>query len=404
MLSVEQLSPAQRRLNLLAVTAALTGTSLIYGLSVPLLALVLAERGVEDSLIGLSTAAQSVAIVLVSPLLPALLARHGPAIVMLLATGASVGLFLLLPVFEGYGAWLLLRFALGAAGSVIWVAGEAWVNQVALEATRGRVVALYGTAVTAGFALGPLLLSCTGTEGRAPFLLAGAVLALSALPLLPVLRVSPQLGGERRGPLAGYFLVAPVAMLCCLLFAVSDGMMLTFLPLYGLRLGLAETQAIQLVTVWAFGGILSQLPVGWLADRMDRRLLAALCVLGSGLGALLMPALVTVPVWNWVYMFLFGAVLAGVYTLALVLIGERFRGADLAAAAAVFGVMWGVGSVLGPPIGGLAMEHFPPHGLPWALALVFLAFAPWPALGWWRRRGARDYARTAPPQAGPPPG
>ena len=36
----------------------------------------------------------------------------------------------------------------------------------------------------------------------------------------------------------------------------------------------------------------------------------------------------------------------------LVLLGERFRGADLAAATAVFSAMWGVGSIVGPPVAG----------------------------------------------------
>lgn len=386
---------AVRRVNLLAVTLAMTGTALIYGLSVPLLSLALAARGVSESLIGLSTAVQSLAIVLCSPLLPPWLSRHGPARLMLLATLASVVLFLCLPLFQSYGAWLALRFALGAAGSVMWVSGEAWLNQVSEEHTRGRVVALYSTAVTAGFALGPLLLSLTGSQGWPPFVLATAVLLCSALPLVAVLGKTPPMAGERRAGLARFFLLAPVPMLCCGLFALSDGMLLTFLPLYGMRQGMIETGALSLVTVWALGGIVSQLPIGWLADRMNRQLLSALLVLSTGLLALLMPAMLGLGALTWVYMFVFGSVLAGIYTLALVLIGQRFRDAELAAAASLFGVMWGLGSVLGPPLGGVAMEARE-HGLPLALGLVFLLFAPWPLWRWWR--AARAGPRPALPR------
>ena len=51
-LSEATLSPVDRRRNLVAVTAAMTATSLIYGLSVPLLSLILEDRGFDGTLIG----------------------------------------------------------------------------------------------------------------------------------------------------------------------------------------------------------------------------------------------------------------------------------------------------------------------------------------------------------------
>ena len=112
---------------------------------------------------------------------------------MLGAILVSIVAFLLLPVFRGVGAWFVLRFVIGAAGGVLWVCGDTWVNEVATEGFRGRVVAIYGVAVAGGFALGPLLLSVTGTEGVAPFLVTSAIILLSALPLLPVLRIVPSM-------------------------------------------------------------------------------------------------------------------------------------------------------------------------------------------------------------------
>jgi hypothetical protein len=78
-LSQAPLSPTDRRRNLIAVTAAMTATSLIYGLSVPLLSLVLEDRDVDGTLIGTQTAVQSAAIFLISPLLPRHMQRTGPA-------------------------------------------------------------------------------------------------------------------------------------------------------------------------------------------------------------------------------------------------------------------------------------------------------------------------------------
>ena len=386
-MSEAPLSPVDRRRNLIAVTAAMAATSLIYGLSVPLLSLILQERGIGGTLIGSQAAVQSLAILLISPLLPNYMSKIGPAILMLAAILVSLVAFLLLPFFPSMLAWFVLRFTIGAAGSVLWVCGEAWINQVAEDATRGRVVALYSMAVSAGFALGPAVLSATGSRGLAPFMVSGGVMLLSALPLLTVVRNSPRLTGTRSGTLPGYFRLAPVAMLLCALFAAADGMLISFLPLYGKDLGLSEGRALYLIVFFGIGGIVGQIPIGWLADRVDRMLLATMCTFLVVATSLAMPFVISIQPWNLFYMLLLGAVLSGVYTIALVTIGQQFKGADLAAASALFGVMWGTGTVLGPQLGGLAYDHFPPHGIPLALALLTAMLLPFPMAAWLRRRG-----------------
>lgn len=370
----------------------MTATSLIYGLSVPLLSLILEDRGFDGTLIGTQTAVQSAAIFLISPLLPRHMRQTGPAVLMLSAIIMSIVAFGMLAFFTSMTAWFVLRFAIGAAASVLWVCGEAWLNQVADDATRGRVIALYSMAVAGGFALGPVVLSATGSKGLMPFVVSCAVMLLSAAPLLPVLRSAPRLSGEAAGSLFQYFLLAPVAMLLCALFAAADGMLISFLALYGKAAGLSQARALYLITLLGIGGIAGQIPIGWLADRVDRMLLATLCTLLVAGTSLAMPLVIAHYPWNFVYMLLFGAVLSGIYTIALVIIGEQFKGADLAAASALFGVMWGAGSVLGPQLGGVAYDHLPLHGIPLSIALMSAVLLPFPFAAWLRRRavGARD--------------
>jgi len=361
-------------------------TALIYGLSLPLLSLVMHERGIDSTLIGLSTAVQSIGIVLVAPFLPAYMRRLGPAVPMLGAILVSLVAFLLLPLFTSTESWFVLRFVIGSAGGVLWVCGDTWVNQVATERIRGRVVAAYGVAVAGGFSLGPLLLSVTGSDGVAPFLVSSAIMLLSALPLLPVVRIAPSMRGEQAGGLLHYFAVAPVPMLMCVVYAVSEAILLTFLPLYGIEQGLTETQALYLIAFMGIGGMLGQLPIGWLADHMDRLALASLSILFVAVAAVAIPVVITIPTWNIVFMLFLGAAATGVYTIGMVMIGERFKGADLAAASALYGVMFGVGSIFGPPAGGVAMEALSPHGMPLAIAVMFALFLPVPVIALLRNR------------------
>jgi MFS family permease len=379
------LSPAARRLNLIAVTASMAVTSLIYGMSMPLLALTLEDQGIDSTLIGLNAAAQSSAVLLVAPVASPVMRAYGPARLILAATLASSLLFILLLAFQSVYAWFPLRFAMGVAGTILWIAAEAWVNQIAEEHSRGRVVAIYSMATAAGFALGPLMLTCVGSRGWPPFATAAGLTALAALPVIAVLRHAPSLEGRPSTGLFGYLLMAPVPMFICALYAAIDGIVLTFLPLYGLKLDLPEESTLLFVTLMGVGGIVGQIPIGWLADRLDRRLLAAGCVVLLILGTLAIPAVLHSRPWVWLHFLLFGSVLGGLYTAGLVLLGERFSGADLASASSAFGLMWGIGMIAGPPLGGLGMRLSDRHGLIVVIAFLLLAFLPLPIIAWARK-------------------
>jgi MFS family permease len=380
------LTPQQRRQSLVAVTAAMAVTALIYGLSLPLLGLVMDAHGIDNLWIGLSAAVQSVGIILVAPFLPAHMSRQGPALLMLGAILVSLVAFLLLPVFTSIASWFVLRFVIGLAGGVLWICGDTWVNAVATERIRGRVVAIYGVAVAGGFSLGPLVLSITGTEGFAPFLVSSAIMLLSALPLLPVVRISPSLHGEQAGGLLHYFALARLPMLMGMLYALTEGILLTFLALYGKAQGLTETRTLYLVAVLGIGGMLGQLPIGWLADHMNRLLLASLSILFAAVAAIAIPVAIGLPTWSLILVVALGAAMTAIYTIGMVMVGEQFKGADLAAASALYGLMFGVGSILGPLVGGVAMNTFPSYGVPISIALLYVAFLPFPVIALLRNR------------------
>ena len=229
-----------RQRSMIAVFASMAVAALIYGLTMPLLALVLEKQGVGDFLIGLSTATQFLAVIAVAPVTPWLLKTIGPAWLILYGVLATVVLFLLLRVFFDVYAWFPLRFAMGVAAGLLWVAGEAWVNQITEDHVRGRMVALFNLVISGGFALGPIILTLTGIEGWLPFIVSAAIMAVAAAPLLLALGVAPKFEGRPSARLPRFLILAPVAMLVCLAFAAVEGVLVSFLPIYGMHVGLSQ--------------------------------------------------------------------------------------------------------------------------------------------------------------------
>ena len=385
-------TPDPRRRQLVVATVALAVASFGHGLTMPLLSLVLSHQGVDETLIGLNTGAYFIAVFAVAPLASRLMRSRGPALLMLASILAEAVLLVLLRAFPNVWLWFLLRFALGMAASFLWISGEAWVNHVAHESHRGRTIAIFGVVVSAGFALGPMILSITGADGWAPFLVTIALLLVAAAVLAGALGSAPRLRGKTSGPLARYVLIAPVAMFGYFVFAAGDAVLLTFLPIYAVGIGLDEVDGIRLLTVLAIGSMALQYPIGWLADRVSNRAIAA--AIGTALlaGSAAFPWALPHTVIGMVFMFFYGGALGGLYTLSLVLLGRRFEGADLSAASAMLSVMFCIGAFIWPSLGGGAMDRFGGSAMPVVLMAAYAMFLLIVVAAWIRGAEARTPA------------
>lgn len=359
---------------LIAVIACLSVFDVSLGLTYPLLALVLEARGVDATMIGLNAAMTPVGLVLFAPFIPAVARRMGTRVFVLACIGATGVILTLFKAIDDLAIWFALRFLLGVAEAGLFTVSEAWINELAGRAHRGRVVAIYASLLSAGFAVGPFLLAIVGSEGWTPFLVGLAFIVAGALPLILLRDGLPKLPTEDHGSLRTFLPFAPVLLAAVLVFAIFDTGIMSLFPIYGLRNGLDETVAASALGLLIAGNILLQFPIGWLSDRTSRRAVMIGCAMLTVAGGLLLP--VVLQTWLlWPLLFLWGSAAFGVYTMALAELGDRFSGAVLLAGSAAFAAAWGLGGIIGPPLGGVAMEGFGPDGLPFSLAVCFLVFA-----------------------------
>ena len=364
-----------------AISVSLAMASLIHGMTLPLLSLILERHGVDETTIGINVTAQYLTVFVAAPFVTPFLRRYGPATMIFWSLIASVGVFIALPVYVDVYVWFALRLILGIALSFLWIAGEAWVCHIAEERSLGRTVAVYATVISIGFGLGPALLAWIGTEGWTPFLACAGFMAAAAVPMAWFRRGAPRLEGRPSGSLLRFVALAPVMMTVYLVFSGADAVMLTFLPIYGSGAGLAEWQAISLLSVLALGVVLSQPPIGWLTDHMSGMLLMFIMVALMALCTATLPLGIAHTPWNIVIMLGFGAAMGGVYTVSLAMMGRRFKGPDLGRAATVRSILFCVGALIAPPISGISIDWFGPNGLPISLTVMLLLVLPLPLIG-----------------------
>ncbi|HEX9488964.1 MAG TPA: MFS transporter [Stellaceae bacterium] len=368
-------SAAERRWNLAAAISSVTVFGMGIGLGGPLLSLVLEGRGVEATLNGLNAASTFLGVILGPLLTPRGVGRFGIRRFLLGCLAIDIALFLLMKVVDSIGAWFLLRIALGIVGSSIFTTTEAWINLLADATGRGRILGLYIASLSAGFGIGPLLLSLTGTAGWTPFIAASLIVAVAAIPLLAAGDGTRDLGrAPAQSPLT-VFVNEPILIFTVALFGLYEAAIMTLLPIWGVRIGLGEKLGAATVSAIYFGAIALQVPIGWLSDKIERRAVLQLCAAAGLAGAALLPLVAgTTPVL-FAVLFLWGGFATAIYPVALAMAGERYRGAELVSVNAAIVMGYGLGALVGPVLGGAAMDACSLQGLPALLALLFAVLA-----------------------------
>ena len=357
-----------------AVCTAVISIGLALGVTMPLVSLRLEGWGHGNFAIGVMAAIPAVGVLLGSVLAGRLAGWLGTTRVMQLCLLLGALSVALLALIQHYAVWLALRLFLGVALTVVFILGESWINQLAVEHWRGRLVALYGTGYALSQLAGPLLLSVLGADGDLGFWTGTGLLLGGSLALLGR-SGAPRVDGHSasgRG-LVDFCRRLPTIAWAVALFAAFEAMMLTLLPVYGLQQGFSQETALLMASVVVVGDAALQLPLGWMADRVPRQALFRACGAVLLLSSLGVPLLLHTPL-IWPLWVLFGASAGGLFTLSLILIGERYRDDELVRANAHVSQLWGIGCLVGPLVTGAASQWLSGHALPLMMAIGAAGF------------------------------
>lgn len=369
-------------LSLAAAIAAISVAGAGFGHSLPLFSLLLEEYGVGDFEIGLNTGIAAIAALIGAPFYPRMIAKTGLKVFVFLALATMVAPYLLIHAAgENIGLWYPLRFIFVIGGGALFAGSEIWINAVAPDRVRGRVIGLYGTCLALGFALGPLLLKLTGYQGFLPFAVGGAVFASAAIPL--AIAAAPAVEPHSEGSIFKEMRRDPVLFGSASMFAGVETAMLVFLPILALELGHGVGIGAQLLTVYGVGLLLAQVPVGWLSEIFNPRKVMAGCALIAAVLALMIPAVQAWVLPLYAVLFVWGAAVGGIYTTGLVSVGNTYKGTRLAAANTGFVFAYALGGVIGPLVAGGLRGGIGPNGMIAGIALSLGLYA-WAAA----RRGA----------------
>ena len=366
-----------RWLSIAAAIASITAVGTAIGLGIPLLSIILENRGHSASMIGANTAVAGLASIAAAPIAIPVASRIGVVPTMLAAICAGAFAFVGFYFATSFWMWFPLRVVLNGAMTLLFILSEFWITAAAPPRRRGFVLGVYGTVLSLGFAFGPWLFGKVGSDGFLPFGIAFVIIMLAAIPVIAAWRESPRIGSGTHGSagLLSYVWLVPTATLAVFVFGAVETGGFALFPVYGSRLGYSEADAALLLTMIGLGNVLLQIPLGMVSDRVpDRRVMLALCAFAGLVGTLALPWVAGDWIVTAAILFIWGGVVAGLYTIGLAHLGSRLSGRDLASANAAFVFCYGFGMLAGPQAIGVGMDVAGVHGFAYTLAIFFAGY------------------------------
>lgn len=350
--------------------ATVTVFAVAQGLTYPLLSFILERQGTTPGLIGLSAAMTPLGFIVSAPFIPALARRVGGARLAILCSIMAPLTLFGIAWTQDVWTWMPLRFLLGFFANPLYVISETWLISITPASRRGRIMGLYSSVVSGGFAVGPLTLRLLGTEGWPPFLFGIGAFLVCGLIVLAVVPRLPKMPHEGEATSVGGFVaLAPLLLLGVFVAAAFEQSLLAMFAVYGAAHGSDESRISALIACFVLGNAALQVPLGRLAERVGSGSAMLLCAILALFGCVLFPLFFSSGL-IWPMVFAWGAASFGIYTIALIQLGERFSGQRLIAGNAAFALVWGVGGIVGSPATGLAMQLVGHQGLPLSLGLL----------------------------------
>lgn len=348
------------------------------GLILPLLSLLLEKQGVAASVNSLSAAALYVGALLAVFFVEKPLVRYGykPLLVVgLVMVVSSTVLFAII----GYSfvIWLILRFLVGVGDSILHYATQTWIADRSPENKRGRYMSLYGLMYSLGFSIGPLGINLLAYGTWVPFIVMGSLFGMTGLLLYTIRNERPRArkGGSSSKTYGRVYVLVWLPLLAPFLYGLMEAALNVSFPIYAAELHISNGWISLILPSFVLGSLLLQVPLGMLSDRFGPRPILRICAVIGGLVFFIVP-FVGDHVYGLIILFALAGIFVGsFFGLGLAYVAMLLPRTLLASGNVLASLHFDSGSLVGPGLGGLAMEAFGGASLFYMLGSFLFLFA-----------------------------
>jgi MFS family permease len=270
--------------------------------------------------------------------------------------------------------WFLMRIVVGFGYAGVYIVAESWINSLSTNETRGQTLATYMFIQYSGVVVGQQLLNIGDPNSFELFILMSALVSISFAPILLSVTPAPVYQTGKPMGFRDLFKASPLGAVGSIFMGGLFGAMFGMGAIYGGLFGLNVSEIALLLTSLYLGGVIFQMPIGWISDRVERRFLIVvltglaclLCMLAMWFGEFELFRVGDIRVFSlYFFAFAYGSLANPTYGVLLAHTNDFLKNEEMAAASGRFVFLYGLGALGGPIICGYLMGRGNPAGF-WA--------------------------------------
>ncbi len=297
-----------------------------------------------------------------SKLAPGMIRRVGH-IRVFAALGSFISAILILfPSITDPWVWMLLRVGIGFCFSGVYVTAESWLNNASTNENRGKSLSLYLIMQMLGIISAQGLLVLGDPSGYVLFVISSVLVSISFAPILLSVKPTPAFETAKPMSLIDLYRVSPLGCVGMFLLGGIFSAQFGMGAVYATRIGLTLNEISLFIATIYIGAVVLQYPIGYLSDRMDRRMLILAVAIAGGITAGLGVMFGDTFEILLAVAFIVGGLTNPLYSLLLAYTNDFLELDDMAAASGGMVFINGLGAISGPLITGWLMDLVGPSG------------------------------------------
>ena len=307
-----------------------------------------------------------------SRLAPELIRRVGHVRVFAALASLISAALLMFAAIPNEFAWFAFRVLVGFGFSGVYVVAESWLNDSATNETRGQALSAYLIVQMMGIVFAQWMLTWADPAGFLLFIMISVAVSISFAPILLSVSPAPLFSTTKPMSIAAVYRVSPLGVVGTFFLGGIFAALFGMAAVYGTESGLSVGEISTFVATIYLGGMLCQYPIGWMSDRMDRRVL----ILSAAIGGVIAGSIGFVFDGHFEALLVAGFLIGGMsnplYALLIAYMNDYLETDDMAAASGGLIFVNGTGAIIGPILTGWAMESMGARGF-WMYLLAVMA-------------------------------
>lgn len=266
--------------------------------------------------------------------------------------------------------WTAVRLLSGLSFVGLFIVAESWLNNIATNKLRGRILSSYFFVVNGGFFAGQFLINLAPVENISLFILVSILISLSLTPITLANKPSPGYEEPENLPFKKLISKSPFSVLGVSTSGFCGTAILTIGPVYAMSIGLPTSKIALFIALFVLGGTLIPLVTGWLSDQYDRR---KIIIAMAGSGIALCGLMTFMPTLIWIPAFLLGGCITSIHSISIAFMNDRLSAKQMTSATASLILVNGIAAFFAPTVVGLLMDTVGTNSFFYTLIAMFTA-------------------------------